>query len=269
MGRPGPIQKGKARPKRGKGEGQAPTQKGRIGEEGALFLRENGMASAVLGWVSGCSGVGCDSKEMVTGRRNGAYRLECAFGHMSRHHTRRPCGTPFCPQKPCNTSDQGKFSDFFNKIEPIQPKKGTTGVFLSRKPIFRSSLTLLHCACDLLGNLEHRSSILFHCARQKRSKAANEPPHREAVGRARFPSHAPWCHLSVITPPGTFPATLNIRAAPNGRSSPRCGLFFDLSTQICRHSSHGICSEEDSSFCSKGQKESLWSSPQLTFSHAQ
>ena len=44
-----------------------------------------------------------------------------------------------------------------------------------------------------------------------------------------FPCHVPRCYLSVITPPGTFPATLNITAAPNGKSSPRCGLFFNRS----------------------------------------
>ena len=45
----------------------------------------------------------------------------------------------------------------------------------------------------------------------------------------RFPSHVSRCHLSVMRPTGTFPATLNITKAQNGRSSPRCGRFFSLS----------------------------------------
>ena len=38
----------------------------------------------------------------------------------------------------------------------------------------------------------------------------------------RLPSHVPKCYVSVMTPPGTFPATLNITAVTSGKSAPRC-----------------------------------------------
>ena len=49
------------------------------------------------------------------------------------------------------------------------------------------------------------------------------PPFRATICSSvwkRFPSHVPTCHLSVMTAPETFSATLNITAAPNGRSTP-------------------------------------------------
>ena len=59
----------------------------------------------------------------------------------------------------------------------------------------------------------------------------------------RFPSLVPKCHLSVMRPPGTFPATLNITEAPNGSSSPRCGRFFNLSyAEYFHRSPHDMCS---------------------------
>ena len=47
--------------------------------------------------------------------------------------------------------------------------------------------------------------------------------------RKRFPSHVPKCQLSVMAPPGTFPATLHITATPNGKNTPRCFRLFDRS----------------------------------------
>ena len=96
----------------------------------------------------------------------------------------------------------------------------------------------------------------------------------------RFPSHVTRRHLSVRTPPGTFPATLNIAAVPNGKSTPRC-VSSIAHTQICPQTPHGTCSEcllhveqstgtpaseqkWDSRLDLKDQKESLLSSPRLT-----
>ena len=58
----------------------------------------------------------------------------------------------------------------------------------------------------------------------------------------RFPSHVPRRQLSVMRPPGTFPATLTITVEPNGKSALDVDVSSSAHTLICHYSLRGICS---------------------------
>ena len=92
--------------------------------------------------------------------------------------------------------------------------------------------TLLRPTESPLSRPDHPSSLVPASPSRPLDLITRPSPFRATMCSSvwkRFPNHVPKCHLSVMRPPGTFPAALNITEAPNCRSSPRCGRFFNLS----------------------------------------
>ena len=133
----------------------------------------------------------------------------------------------------------------------------------------------LNCLRQLGHRQDIRSSITFPALNLITSPSPFRATRCSSVWN-RFPNHVPKCHLSVMTPPGTFPATRNMAEAPSRpppSSSPDVGFFFNrpyvdlpslVTWHLCRmsvacstiHGNSGLEQKWNSQLDSNDQKRS-------------
>ena len=77
----------------------------------------------------------------------------------------------------------------------------------------------LNCLHQLGHRQDIRSSITFTALNLITSRSPFRATSCSSVWN-RFPNHVPKCHLSAVTPPGTFPATRNMAEAPSPLHPP-------------------------------------------------